>query len=230
LHKPKIRRADGTEIIVNSTERPIHRTSSDVLIFNHCYFPRSLKSREQVHISTISETKLPSPEIKQYDNKQLVHLLDQIENECSSSDFTTILNQLTLSTVQTYEPDNTISKISDNEDEIKENIRIIPNLFDQPSLSHEYYTIYNINIENPKDIVVYTMTIGTVQLTPSLIVPYSILNGRRPLLQCSIQTNFKKIHSKRSKYTCQVTAIDSLRNIESLKENDIILKVRFLLK
>jgi len=217
-------------MIVTSRENPLHHASSNILIFNHCHFPRSLKSREQIKTSTIiSDKQSPSPPIVQYDNNQLFHLLDQIENECSSFDFTTILNQLTLSSVQINQTDNNISLISDNEDENNENILIIPNLFDQPSLSQDYYTTFTININNLRNIFVYTMTIGTVQLSSSLTVPYSILNGRRPLLQCSIQTNFKQIHSKRPKYTCQVTAIESVNNIESLKENDIILKVRFLI-
>lgn len=230
LVKPKVRRADGKEITVNPTERRLRRASSDVLIFHHCHFPRSLKAREQMTTSIISEKRTPSPPIEQYDNNELYHLLDQIENDCTSIDFTTMLNQLTLTTVQTdnNNNNNSLSVISENEDEIKENILNMPNLFELPSLSREYYTTFNIDIENPKEVSVYTMTISTVQLSPSLTVPYSILTGRRPLLQCSNQTNFKQIHSKRSKHTCQVTAIESLTNIESLKENDIILKVKFL--
>jgi hypothetical protein len=227
LHKPIARRADGSEIIINSTERPLHHASSNILLFKHCHFPRSLKSQEQVTTSIISEKQLPYSPIEQFDNNQLFHLLDQIETECSPMNFTTMLNQLTLSTVQTNEINNNISLINDNQDEIKENIIIInPNLFDQSSLSHDYYTTFTLNIDNPKKIFVYTMTIGIVQLSPCLTVPYSILNGRRPLLECSIETNFKKIHTKRSNHTCQVIAIESLTNIESLKENDILLKVR----
>jgi hypothetical protein len=115
--------------------------------------------------------------------------------------------------------------ISDNEDE-EENILFTPNLFDQSSLFQDYYTTFTININDPSNIFIYTMTIGIVQLSPSLTIPYSLLNGRRPLLQCSIKTSFKQIRSKREKHTCQVTAIESLTNIEHLKENDIILKVR----
>jgi hypothetical protein len=230
LHKPKVRRADGTEIIVTETIKPLRRASSNLLIFHHCYFPRSLKSHEQIHASTTSEKQVSSSSsspIEQYDNHQLFHLLDQIENDCSPIDFTTMLNQLTLSSVETHQTDNQISFRSDHEDEEKENTFIIPNLFEQSSLSRDYYTTFTVNIDDPRKMSVYTMTIGIVQLSPSLTFPYSILNGRRPLLQCSIRTSFKQIHSKRSKHTCQVTAIESLTNIESLKENDIILKVRF---
>jgi hypothetical protein len=69
------------------------------------------------------------------------------------------------------------------------------------------------------------MTLSTVQLSASILLPYSILNGRRPLLKSSNQTNFKQIHSKQKKYTYQVTAIESSLNIEQLQQNDILLKV-----
>jgi hypothetical protein len=226
LYRPKARRADGTEVIVNSTETPLHRASSDVLIFHHCYFPRSLTSRVQNNTNTISERPLSSSPIEQYDNKQLFHLLDQIETENSSVDFTTILDQLTLSSIQTHQSDDSISLSSDGEDEDQENIFSFPNLFDQSSLFDEYYTTFTLNINDPRKLFIYTMTIGIVQLSPSLTIPYSLLNGRRPLLQCSIQTNFKRIRSKRQQYNCQVTAIESFTNMKHLKENDIILKVR----
>ncbi len=70
------------------------------------------------------------------------------------------------------------------------------------------------------------MTLSIVQLSASILLPYSILNGRRPLLKCSNETCFKKIHSKQQMNTCQVTAIESSRNINQLQQNDIILKVK----
>jgi hypothetical protein len=70
------------------------------------------------------------------------------------------------------------------------------------------------------------MTLSTVQLSASILLPYSMINGRRPLLQCSKQTHFKQIHSKQKKYTCQVTAVESSLNIAQIQQNDIILKVK----
>jgi hypothetical protein len=233
LHRPKARRADGTEVIVASTKRSLRRASSDILIFHHCHFPRSLKPREQVNINVISDKQVsPSPTIEQYDHNQVFHLLDQIENECSPVHFTTMLDQLTLSTVQIHQIDgnnnNNLLFVNNHENEHEENISINPNLFDQPALSQEYYETFNIHIDDPKKVLLYTMTIGIVQLSPSLTVPYSILNGRRPLLQSSVQTNFRKIYRKQPKHISQVTAIDSTKYTELLKENDIILRVRFL--
>jgi hypothetical protein len=232
LHKPTAQRADGTKVII-TPQRRLRRASSDILIFHHCHFPRSLKQREQVNMDVISEKQMsPSPTIKQYDHSQVFHLLDQIENESSPVHFATMLDQLTLSTVQIHRIDNNhnnnVSFINDHENENEDNISINPNLFDQSALSQEYYTTFNINIDDPKNVFLYTMTIGIVQLSPSLTVPYSILNGRRPLLQSSVQTNFRKIHCKKPKHISQVTAIDSTINTELLKENDIILKVRVL--
>ena len=69
------------------------------------------------------------------------------------------------------------------------------------------------------------MTFSTVQLTASIQLPYSILNGRRPLIKCSNQTNFKQIHSKQPKSIYQVTAIEFSLNIPQIQQNDILLKV-----
>ena len=103
-----------------------------------------------------------------------------------------------------------------------------PNLFDQslPS-AHEthFYTTITIQMDNPKKLSLYTMTLGTVQFSTSLLLPYSILTGRRPLLACSTRTDFKPVRSKRHRYTCQVTAIESSLNNQPLKQNDILLKV-----
>jgi hypothetical protein len=228
LHKPKARLPDGSERIVTSTENPLQPAPSNVLLFKHCYFPRSLTSRESVNTTatTISKLSSPVPPIKQYDSNQLFHLLDEIENECSAVNFTAMLDQLTLSSGHIHQTDDNISLTSDDQDE---DILIIPNLFDQPSLSHDYYTTFTININDPRELSLYTMTIGTVQLGPDLVIPYSILNGRRPLLQSSLQTNFKQVHSKQQKTTCQVTAVESLTHMEHLQENDIIVKVRFFI-
>ncbi|CAF4463367.1 unnamed protein product [Rotaria sp. Silwood2] len=226
LHKPIARRADGSEVKVISKENSLQYTTSNVLPFNHCYFPRSLLSREQININKITKRQLPSPPIEQYNKNQLFHLLDQLDNECSPVDFATILDQLTLSSVQIQQIDNSsISLINNDEYDDNENIFIIPNLFDESLSLSDYYTISTFNIDDPRKMTLYTMTIGTVQLKPSCLIPYSILNGRRPLLQSSIETDFKQVRSKRQKHICQVTAIESLTDIEYLRENDIILKI-----
>ncbi|CAF0894170.1 unnamed protein product [Rotaria sp. Silwood1] len=226
LYKPIAQRADGSEIKISSTENSLQYTTSNVLPFNHCYFPRSLLSREQNNTNKITKRQLPSHPIEQYDKNQLFHLLDHLDNECSSVDFTTMLDQLTLSSVQIQNIDNNISLINDDDEyDDKENILIKTNLFDESSSLSDYYTISTFNIDDPRKLTLYTMTTGTVQLKPSCLIPYSILNGRRPLLQCSIETNFKQIRSKRQKHICQVTAIESLIDMKYLKENDIILKI-----
>jgi hypothetical protein len=141
-----------------------------------------------------------------------------------------MLDQLTLSTVihNDHEQINNLSteSLSLINDEEEENI--LPNLFDQSSLTQEklFYTTLNINIDDPANIFLYTMTLSTVQLSASILLPYSMINGRRPLLQCSKQTHFKQIHSKQKKYTCQVTAVESSLNIAQIQQNDIILKVK----
>ena len=234
LHRPKVRRADGTEVVVNPPRRTMRRASSDILIFNHCHFPRALKPRERMNINVIPEKQEPpatttTTTVEQYDHSQVFELLDQIENDSSAVHFGTMLDQLTSSTVPINRIDannnNDRPSIDNYENENEDNIPIYPNLFDQPTLSQEYFTTFDVNIDNPKNVSLYTMTIGIVQLSPSLIVPYSILNGRRPLLELSVETNFQKIHCKQPKHTSQVTAIDSTINTELLQENDIILKV-----
>jgi hypothetical protein len=226
LHKPKARRADGSETTVVVSESSLKHPSSNVLLSNHCYFPRSLLLRERVNIDTELTKQLSSPPVEQFDNTEVFHLLDELENKCTNTDFTTMLDQLTLSFVPKHQTDNNPLLISDT-DENEESSIFIPNLFDQATLSQDYYKTLTINIEDPTNICLYTMTVGTVQLTPSLLVPYSILNGRRPSLQSSVQTNFKQIRSKRQKHTHRVTAIESLINMKQLEQNDILLEVRF---
>jgi hypothetical protein len=137
-----------------------------------------------------------------------------------------MLDQLSSSIVIHNNQDEiTIEHTSFIDDE-KENI--FPNLFEQSSSSQEerFYIKFTIHMDHPKDLILYTMTLGTVQLSASILLPYSILNGRRPVVKCSSQTDFKQIRSKREKSTCQVTAIESLSsNMEQLKQNDIILNV-----
>ena len=229
LHKPKARRADGMDVIITSTARPMRRASSDILIFHQCHFPRSLKSRAQVNTSVISEVQvLYSPPVEQYDQTDLFHLLDRMKNdECSPVSFTIMLHQLTLSSVQTHQTDDNQSSINDHQFENDEKIFVHRYLFDQPGLSQEYYTTLNIHIDDSKQVSVYRMTIGIVQLSPSFIVPYSILDGRQLLLQSSMQTNFQKIPSKRSNHISTSQTIESFLNTESSRENDIILKVVF---
>ncbi|CAF1262375.1 unnamed protein product [Adineta steineri] len=229
MYKPIARRADGTEIVAVSTENSSENVSSNNLLFNQCYFPRSLFSQESRNTNDMSKIDLPLLQIEKYDSVQLYHLLSEIENECTPMNFTKMLDQLKLSSVQIRQTeDNNTSLSTDEEeddDEDKENIDIIPNLFDQSSSSQEYYTTFTINIDDPRKISLYTMTIGTVQLCSEGVVPYSVLSGHRPLLQRSEETKFKQVRSKRRKQTHHVAAIESFTNIENLQKNDIILNI-----
>lgn len=226
IYKPKVRRADGTEVIPPPTKRTLRRASSNILIFNHCHFPRALKSREVMNNSIHSDEYVSSSvSIVPQDHTELFHLLDRIENESSHVNFTNMLDQFIVSSTQISSIETNISNISEQQSEHGEDVFIDSNLFDQKDWSSTYYTTLNINVDNAKTISVYTMTIGIVQLTPSLTVPYSILTGRRPLLQSSIETNFRRVYSKRPKHSSQVTAIETSSNTELLRENDIILKV-----
>ncbi|CAF3320472.1 unnamed protein product [Rotaria socialis] len=227
LYKPIARRANGSEITADSTKSSLQSTSTNGLIFQRCHFPRSLLSREQANANITIKRQLPSPPIQQFDISQLFYLLDRLDNESSPSDFTVTLDQLTLSTVHMNRTDDNISLVSDNEYEDQETNFIIPNLFDQSTPLPDYYKISTYHVDDPKNLSLYTMTIGTVQLSSSHLIPYSILNGRRPLLKSSVGTDFKKVRSKRHKHTCQVTAIESLIDTEYLKENDIILKINY---
>ena len=131
--------------------------------------------------------------------------------------------------IQAYE--NNDRSFTDNESQSvdEENISsIIPNLFDSALLSNDYCTTFTFNINDPRKLFLYTMTIGTVQLNSSLLIPYSVLSGRRPLLQPSNTTNFKPVRSKQRKHIYRVTAIESSTNMDYLKENDIIIKVRYI--
>ncbi|CAM4917525.1 unnamed protein product [Rotaria socialis] len=227
LYKPIARRANGSEITADSTKSSLQSTSTNGLIFQRCHFPRSLLSREQANANITIKRQLPSPPIQQFDISQLFYLLDRLDNESSPSDFTVTLDQLTLSTVHMNRTDDNISLVSDNEYEDQETNFIIPNLFDQSTPLPDYYKISTYHVDDPKNLSLYTMTIGTVQLSSSHLIPYSILNGRRPLLKSSVGTDFRKVRSKRHKHTCQVTAIESLIDTEYLKENDIILKINY---
>ncbi|CAF3428667.1 unnamed protein product [Rotaria socialis] len=227
LYKPIARRANGSEITADSTKSSLQSTSTNGLIFQRCHFPRSLLSREQANANITIKRQLPSPPIQQFDISQLFYLLDRLDNESSPSDFTVALDQLTLSTVHMNRTDDNISLVSDNEYEDQETNFIIPNLFDQSTPLPDYYKISTYHVDDPKNLSLYTMTIGTVQLSSSHLIPYSILNGRRPLLKSSVGTDFRKVRSKRHKHTCQVTAIESLIDTEYLKENDIILKINY---
>ncbi|CAF1022359.1 unnamed protein product [Rotaria sordida] len=245
---PKARRPDGTEMILSSSKSPISCMSSNISLLNHVHFPRSLTLRGKIHISSASKRQLPTlpclqsnekqqNQYEQFDIKQLYDLLDHLDNDSkqySNTDFTNMLDQLTLSTIIYNNQDeiNTnfsienLSLINNNNNNNGENI--LPNLFDQslpPKQEKLFYTTLTINMNDLKNIFLYTMTISTVQISASILVPYSILNGRRPFLQCSKQTHFKQIHSKQQKYTCQVTAIESSLNIKQLQQNDIILKI-----
>ena len=237
LHTPAARRSDGTEVFPSSSsspsKTPLPRASSNVLLFNHCSFPRSLTSRGKINTNSSSKRQLPSLPIvqtskeKQFRTEELYNLLDQQ----SQADFAEELDRLTLSHVIQEEMIDLVTEEEDEEEEEEEvkKENILPNFFHQPSTSAQeklFYSTTNVHIDEPKNLSLYTMTLGTVQLSASILLPYSILNGRRPVLKCSDRTNFKQVRSKQTKSTCQVTAIESSLNIKELQQNDILLKVR----
>ncbi|UJR27410.1 hypothetical protein I4U23_008700 [Adineta vaga] len=253
LHVPKARRADGTEIVLSppslsssslllsSSKSPLPLISSNISLFNHSYLPRSLTSRGKLNTNSISKRQLPtlpidsSPEQKvivheQIHPDQLYDLLDNLNHESSSDTFTNKLEQINVSTfisinqetLSNHSSTDTLSIVNKNEE------NILPNLFHHTLSSSQekhFYTILKINIEDPNNLFLYTMTLSTVQLGTSILLPYSILNGRRPLLKCSNLTCFKQIQSKQPKSTYQVTAIERSLNSIELQSNDIILKI-----
>ena len=245
LYVPKPQRPDGTEITVSSTKSSSLPTSANVLSLNHCCFPRSLTSRGKLSSTSSSKRQLPSLPVAQsseqkhvqherFNANQLYDLLDHLDTNLtqnSSLDFTQMLDQLTLTmgTETDHDEINGSLSIETNAHrEEKKEENILPNLFNQPISSTQekrFYTTFTLNIDDPKSLLLYTMTLSTVQLSASILLPYSILNGRRPLLKCSNQTNFKEICSKQRKYTSQVTAIESSLALHQLKQNDIVLKV-----
>ena len=169
---------------------------------------------------------------QQLDKNQLYNLLDYLNNDSNSYshiNFTNMLDELTLSTVtiqdeikQNLSIDN---NDNDNVNEGKYSSKFIRTINTINTRKH-FYTTLKIDVDNLKNILLYTMTLSTIRISASILLPYSMLNGRRPLLKCSKQTHFKQVHSKQSKYTYQVTAIESSLNIKQLQQNDIILKVK----
>lgn len=246
LYTPTPRRADGTEVERSSfTKRPSSaQGTSHILLFNHCHFPRALTSHGKVQTNSPSKRQLPTlpivhkSEEQQYPSDEVYDLLDHLDNH-SSAHFTEKLNQMTLSTIiqqhhqekinGTMDEENQREFDDDDDDDEEEKENVFSNLFEQPLLSTTqeklFYSVLNFNIDNPKIFSLYTMTLSTVQLSASVLLPYSILNGRRPVLKCSRRTNFKRIHSKQPKHTFQVTAIESCSTNEQFQLNDIILKV-----
>ena len=232
IHIPKARRSDGTEVVHSNT---LPRTSSNVFLFNQCYFPRSLTSRGKMNTNSLSKRQLPIlptvqiVEEKQFQTDKLYDLLDHLDNH-SSNVFTDKLEQLKLSNVLQLhrEEINNIATEEVKEQAEIEQENVLPNFFDQPSSIQEklFYSITTIHLDDPSNLSLYTMTLSTVQLSASILLPYSILNGRRPLLKCSNGTNFKQIPSKQTKSTYQVTAIESSSNNDQLQQNDILLKVK----
>ncbi|CAF3232657.1 unnamed protein product [Rotaria socialis] len=245
IYAPKARRPDGTEVVCSSPNSPLPYASSSISLLNHIHFPRSLTSSEKLKTRATSKRQLPflpclqssdDNEIQheQFDTNQLYDLLDHLEkdsNQDSQIDFTEKLDQLTLSNVIYHHQEPIQTDFStENQSLINHNDQdyILPNLFNQsPSSTQEklFYTTLTIPVDDPKNIFLYTMTASTVQISASILVPYSILGGRRPVLKCSKQTHFKQIRSKQQKHICQVTAIESSLNLKDLQQNDIILKI-----
>ncbi|CAF3602001.1 unnamed protein product [Adineta steineri] len=237
------------------SQSPLPGVSSNISLYNHSYLPRSLTSRTKLNTSSTSKRQLPSlPTIQsteqqqqqqeqqqvsheQFNPDQLYDLLDNLDNKSnqySMNDFTKKLEQLSLSTVIHNSEDqlnnnnnnsSLIENISINNDN-EENI--LPNLFNHSLLSSQekhFYTTLKFNMDTINDIFLYTMTLSTVQLSASILLPYSILMGRRPLIKSSNETCFKEIHTKQQKNTCQVTAIESSLNTKQLQQNDILLQI-----
>ena len=236
IHRPRARRVDGSEVIaIPSASPPLTQGSSKALLSNRCLFPRSLTGRERATNNSTANTHPSTSPVEQFDQTQVLQLLDQLDTPRSSVEFATMLSQLTVTIVppgQTVCQDTTLEEsISDDESgENYDSSFIYSNLFDPMPSAENYYSTLTMTIEDPSQISLYTMTIGTVQLTSSLLAPYSILNGHRPVLEPSSETDFRRIRSKRSAHTCQVTAIDfHTANVERLRQNDIILKVSIAL-
>ncbi|CAF0826509.1 unnamed protein product [Adineta ricciae] len=246
LHVPKARRADGTELGLlspsSSSRSSLSFSKSPVLtnisLFNHSYLPRSLTTRGKFNVNSTFKRQLPTvpssdqkPVLQEHiSSDQLYDLLDNLDTPSSQDTFTHKLEQITVSTkVSTNEESHANHSSVENPPVMnndKENI--LPNLFNHcqtSSREEQFYSTFQINIEDVKDLILYTMTLSTVQLSASILLPYSILNGRRPLLTCSNQTCFKKISSKQPKNTYQVTAIEKSLNATEFQPNDIILKV-----
>lgn len=244
LHAPKPLRADGTEVVrLPPSKTPLKQGPSSISLLNHCHFPRALTSQGKTLTSSMLKRQLPilpivhQSEEKRYSTEEVYDLLDHLDNH-SSTHFTDKLNRLSLSTViqqhheringTTNQEDFDHEEENDNyDDEEKENI--FPHLFESSSSTTTqeklFFSKLDIDMENPNNLLLYTMTLSTVQISASILLPYSILNGRRPLLKCSKQTNFRRIQSKQPRHTCQVTAIESCSTSKQLQPNDIILKV-----
>jgi hypothetical protein len=252
LVKPRARRPDGTVPIVNSSiEHSSSATSSTSLPWLHRSFPRSLISSTKLKESNISKRQLPSlPTMssseetcspsEQFERNDLYRLLDHLAanaDRISTFEFGNMLDQLTLSTVVdlsslSNNSDQSIVTVTsiDSDTNCHVNQNILPDLFDHSLSSAQDEHFYNrviVSVNDPRMIRLYSMTISTVQLSRSIHRPYSILNGRRPQLNYSYETNFKPIASKRPNYTCRVTAIETAYHVDQLKPNDIILKVKF---
>ncbi|CAF0759069.1 unnamed protein product [Adineta ricciae] len=246
VYIPKARRADGTELVLSSPSSSSPSSSSlskspvltNISLFNHSYLPRSLTTRGKSNVNSTFKRQLPAvpssdqkPVLQEHiSSEQLYDLLDNLDTRSSQDTFTHKLEQITVSTkVPTNEESHIDHSSVENSPVIDYNEKnILSNLFNHcqtSSQEEQFYSTFQINIEDVKDLTLYTMTLSTVQLSASILLPYSILNGRRPLLTCSNQTCFKKISSKQPKNTYQVTAIEKSLNATELQPNDIILKI-----
>ena len=146
-----------------------------------------------------------------------------------------MLDDLTVSPLSTHLPpierdvsmENLSSLDAENSSDTFETV--LPEFFDRRNVCAEekrFYNIVNVSLNDRVEFSLYTMTFSTVQLTSSICLPYSLLNGRRPSLNFSKRTSFNRIRSKRENFNSQITAIDSATNFDGLKQNDILLKVK----
>ena len=250
LVRPTARRPDGTEVqpVISSQKRSPGTGSSKVLPWQYSTFPRSLflrkmdksvdltSKRQLPSVPLIHQSEQNSSPIEQFDKSQIFHLLDNLDSDSNSStsgNFTTVLDQLKTSTIinchSLLSPDHSFTEnLSTSIHDENNDEEILPHIFDKPPSIHErvFFTKLTVSVNDPATISLYTMTVSTVQLSASISLPYSILNGRRPLLKSSKKTNFKPIRSKGNKYTCHVTAIESTSPQNSLEPNDIVLEVK----
>lgn len=229
----------STSPILHTQKLPIKPIqTSDVGFLHRCHFPRSLTSHgKQLTNRSPPKRQLPSaPKVQSVEPKQqfvpeqIYDLLDHLDEKMHGN-FTRQLEELTLShVIPQSESENSTQIDNDEQNIVVENETILPDFFSQTipiEQEKRFYSIHTFHISNSQHLSLYTMTFSTVQLTGSLLVPYSILNGRRPFLQCSNETNFKQIPSKkRSNLTYQITAVEDAFNNPDIQQNDIILKVR----
>lgn len=236
LVRPVALRPDGTKAdSVPSSTREITKP------WQSSAFPRSLTSRKTLPVNNskrqlpsvpIVEPKITTP-IEQFQSEQVFQLLDNLssnDEEKSSKTFFSLLDQMKTIHVEpncssfSFTESNPVEQFSFNE-----KLRISAEKLFQHSIcsgAERFYRTFVVSLNDSTNLPLYEMTVSTVQFSSTIQLPYSILDGRRPLIKYSNRTNFKPIQSKRNTWTCHVTALESPLETNSLKQNDIILQVK----